>query len=124
MRVVDTSAWIEGIVRRAPGVVTRLPSRESCIVPTIVQLELAKWLTREADPAFTEAVLAYTSKCAVIDLTTSIALSAAEHARLYKLPTADAIIYATAIETAADLLTCDSHFENLPQVVYVPKVKA
>jgi predicted nucleic acid-binding protein len=123
MRVVDTSAWIEGIVRRASGVVTRLPSREDWVVPTIVQMELAKWLNRESDAAFTEAVLAYTSKCVVVDLTTSIALAAAEYSQLYKLPTADAIIYATAIETSSDLLTCDSHFENLPQVIYMLKVQ-
>jgi predicted nucleic acid-binding protein len=124
MRVVDTSAWIEGIVRRASGVVTRLPAREDWVVPTIVQMELAKWLNREADATFTEAVLAYTSKCFVVDLVTPIALSAAGYARLYKLPTADAIIYATAVETSSDLLTCDAHFENLPQVIYVPKIKA
>jgi predicted nucleic acid-binding protein len=124
MRVVDTSAWIEGIVLGASGIVTRLPSREDWIVPTIVQMELAKWLNREAEAAFTEAVLAYTSKCVVVDLTSLIALSAAEYTRLYKLPTADAIIYATAVETSSDLLTCDAHFENLPQVVYVPKIKA
>jgi predicted nucleic acid-binding protein len=124
MRVVDTSAWIEAIVRRASEIVTRLPSREDWVVPTIVQLELTKWLNREADDVFTEAILAYTSKCVVIELTTSFALSAAEYARLYKLPTADAIIYATAVESSSDLLTCDAHFENLPQVVYVPKTKA
>jgi predicted nucleic acid-binding protein len=91
MRVVDTSAWIEAIVRRASEIVTRLPSREDWVVPTIVQLELAKWLNREADDVFTEAILAYTSKCVVVELTTSVALSAAEYARLYKLSTADAI---------------------------------
>jgi len=124
MLVVDTSAWIEGIVRRASAVVTQLPSREAWVVPTIVQMELAKWLNREADAAFTETVLAYASKCIVVDLTSSIALSAAEYSRQYKLPTADAIIYATAVETSSDLLTCHSHFDHLPQVIYVPKITA
>jgi predicted nucleic acid-binding protein len=34
---------------------------------------------------------------------------------------ADAIIYATAILHAADLLTCDAHFASLPGVVYLAK---
>ncbi len=32
--------------------------------------------------------------------------------------TADAIIYATAQESNAELLTCDAHFEGLPGVIY------
>jgi PIN domain nuclease of toxin-antitoxin system len=39
----------------------------------------------------------------------------------HKLPMADAIIYATALQEYADLLTCDAHFEGLPGVVYVAK---
>jgi len=34
---------------------------------------------------------------------------------------ADAVIYATAIEHNADVLTCDAHFADLPGVVYFPK---
>jgi len=34
---------------------------------------------------------------------------------------ADAIIYATAIDNGADLLTCDAHFAKLPRVVYFAK---
>jgi predicted nucleic acid-binding protein len=34
---------------------------------------------------------------------------------------ADSIVYATAIERGADVLTCDAHFQGLPNIVYVPK---
>ena len=51
----------------------------------------------------------------------SIALSAAELCARYKLATADAIVYATALARGADLLTCDRHFEDLPYARYVPK---
>ncbi len=40
---------------------------------------------------------------------------------LDKLAMADAIIYATAIDSGADLLTCDAHFAELPRVVYQAK---
>jgi predicted nucleic acid-binding protein len=42
--------------------------------------------------------------------------------RKYKLATADAIVYATAIEYGADLLTCDAHFEKLPGVLLMRKI--
>jgi len=51
----------------------------------------------------------------------SIALRAADLHRQYKLATADAVVYATAREFGAELLTCDAHFENLPGVVLVKK---
>lgn len=38
-----------------------------------------------------------------------------------KLATADAIVYATALGYGADLLTCDRHFEKLPDVRFIPK---
>lgn len=38
-----------------------------------------------------------------------------------ELATADAVVYATALEYDADLLTCDAHFEGLPGVVLIRK---
>lgn len=123
MRVVDTSAWIEwltgGPLRET--LAAEMPSRSDCIVPTIVQLELAKWLVREAGEAQADQVIAYTQKCVVAPLDTAIALLAAELHRQYRLATADAVVYATARHFGADLLTCDAHFDNLPDVVLVRK---
>ena len=49
MRLVDTSAWIEFLTDSALGtaLASELPDRTQWLVPTMVQLELAKWLTRE-----------------------------------------------------------------------------
>lgn len=90
--------------------------RDACIVPTIVQLELSKWLTREVGEERADEVFAYTQKCVVVPLDTTIALLAAELHREHGLATADAIVYATARHQAAELLTCDAHFERLPGV--------
>jgi predicted nucleic acid-binding protein len=122
-RVVDTSAWVEYLTDSALGVRLRdeLPVRELSIVPTIVQLELAKWLTRELDEEAADQVIAYTQKCIVVPLGTDLALLAAEQHRVNKLATADAIVYATALQEQAELLTCDSHFEGLPGVVLLKK---
>jgi predicted nucleic acid-binding protein len=122
-RVIDTSAWIEWLTGSALGqkLGRRFPDKSRCIVPTIVQLELSKWLVREVGEERADQVIAYTQKCAVVPLDTTIALSAAELHRAHKFATADAIVYATAQHSQAELLTCDAHFEKLPGVVFFSK---
>lgn len=123
LRVVDTSAWIEWLTGSALGkkLGAAFPAQADCIVPTIVQLELSKWLVRELGEEPADVVIAYTQKCEVIALDTSIALLAADLHRQHKLATADAIVYATAQQQGADLLTCDAHFSALPGVAYFVK---
>ncbi|MBX3644310.1 MAG: type II toxin-antitoxin system VapC family toxin [Rubrivivax sp.] len=117
-RVVDTSAWIEWLTASALGqkLGKQFPDKAQCIVPTIVQLELSKWLVREVDEEAADQVIAFTQKCVVVPLDTPIALLAADLHRQHKLATADAIVYATAKHMGADLLTCDAHFEGLADV--------
>lgn len=123
MRLVDTSAWIEFLAGSPLGraIQAELPARNEWLVPTVVQMELARWLTREVGEDEANRTIAFTTTCAVIDLDTRIALSAAEFGALYRLAMADAIIYATAHAHGADVLTCDRHFEHLPNIRYLPK---
>jgi predicted nucleic acid-binding protein len=125
MRLVDTSAWIEWLIGSPTGVilVPEIPSPEDWLVPTIVQLELAKWLTREVGEDKADQVLAFTQTCEIAPLDTKTALLAAEMCRRHKLATADAIVYATALDHDVDLLTCDGHFDGLPGVSFIPKVE-
>lgn len=125
MRVVDTSVWIEWLIGGPlqKALMRAFPQRAQCVVPTIVQLELAKWLVREVGEEQADQAIAYTQKCVVAPLDTRIALHAADLHRQYKLATADAVVYATAIEYGADLLTCDAHFEHLPGVRLVRKIR-
>ncbi len=125
MRLIDTSAWIEWLIASPTGkaVASKIPARDEWLVPTIVQLELTKWLTREIGEDKSDQVIAFTQMCAVAPLDTKIALAAAEICRTRKLATADAIIYATALENEAELVTCDAHFEGLPGVTLIPKTR-
>ncbi|MFC7435550.1 type II toxin-antitoxin system VapC family toxin [Hydrogenophaga bisanensis] len=126
LRVVDTSAWIDWLVGSAVGrrLAKEIPEKSLCIVPTIVQLELSKWLWRELGEAQADQVIAYTLKCRVEPLDTATSLLAADMHRQHKLATADAIVYATAVKHGAELLTCDAHFKDLPGVVLLPKSAA
>lgn len=123
MRVVDTSAWIEWLTGSPLGkkLVKEFPDKPNCIVPTIVQLELSKWLVRELGDEQADQVIAYTQKCLVVPFDTTIALLAGDLHRQYKLATADAIVYATAQKHDAELLTCDEHFKGLPGAVLFAK---
>jgi predicted nucleic acid-binding protein len=123
LRVVDTSVWIEWLIGSALGKTLgqQFPDKSQCLVPTIVQLELSKWLVRELGEERADQVIAYTQKCVVVPLDTTIALLASDLHRKYKLATADAIVYATAQHRGAGLLTCDAHFEGLPGVTLFAK---
>jgi len=123
MRLIDTSAWIEWLIGSPTGVAVDalLPPQPEWLAPTIVQLELAKWLTRELGEDEADKVIAYSLLCEVAPLDSRIALSAADICARHKLATADAIVYATALDRGAELITCDAHFSGLAGVTLVPK---
>jgi len=125
MVLVDTSAWIEWLLGSTTSdkLAPHLPEQSDWLVPTMVQLELAKWLTREVGEDKADQVIAFTQVCQVVPLDTEIALAAAEACRTHKLAAADAIVFATARAKGALLLTCDKHFEGLPGVTLIEKTK-
>lgn len=121
MRVVDTSAWIEWLLGSSVGeaLQPQLPPAGEWLVPTIVQLELFKWYSRERSEEEAEWVIARSQRLIVVPLDDAIAVEAAKLCLDHKLSTSDAVIYATARLQDSDLLTCDAHFEGLPGVIYV-----
>lgn len=123
MRLIDSSAWIEWFINGllAEELGRLIPAQEDILVPTMVQHELRKWFLRERNEEVADEVIAFTELCAVVPLDTRLALEAAELARRHKLASADAIIYATARDYEAELVTCDAHFEGLDGTVYLAK---
>ncbi|WP_343629908.1 type II toxin-antitoxin system VapC family toxin [Roseateles sp.] len=124
--VVDTSAWIEWIADSDLGRLfsPRLARPEQCIVPKIVQLELSKWARRELSEEQHDRILQLMQRCQIELLDSETALLAASANAAYKLATADAVIYATALRLGVQVLTCDAHFKELPAVVFHPKCPA
>lgn len=57
----------------------------------------------------------------VVQLDPLLALAASRISMKYKLPMADAIIYATTLANAAEVWTTDNHFKGLPNVRYFEK---
>ena len=121
--LIDTCGWIEWLT---DGVLVDkyepyMLDIEAIIVPTSVQFELYKWAYRVKGKQSALEAIALTEQGKVIPLSTSIALLAANLSAEYKLSFADAIIYATAQNETAELITSDDHFENLPEVTYFKK---
>jgi predicted nucleic acid-binding protein len=123
MKLADTCIWIEAITDSALGksVKSLLKDTPNILVPTIVQYELRRWLLRVSNQELADKVIAITRACKTIDTTESIALYAAELGVQYKLHALDALIYATALNEKATLVTCDAHFKDLPYVEYIVK---
>jgi len=94
MVVLDSSVWIEWL--RDSGIASRIEltirDQDEMVVPTIVQLEVYKWLMRKKGRRQAEAFLAYSQQQVVLPLTTFLAVRAAEAHQQHKLATTDAVI--------------------------------
>lgn len=125
MNLVDSSFWIEYFVdgKNAKFIENVLNQTNELIVPTVVIAEVLKWVLREQNEQNAISALSVMKMGTVIDLTVDIAIKSAISSTKLKLAFADSIIYATAILHNATIYTMDSHFENLPQVVFKPKIK-
>ena len=116
--LVDSSGWLEYITgdEKADAFGDILQRDIQVLVPTIVLYEVLKILLLRAGRSEADAFLSEALRRKVVDLTDTIALAAASLSIDYKLPMADAIIYATARAHQAELVTSDAHFAGLPGV--------
>ena len=126
MKLVDTCIWIEFTSNTATGQTYERLLREpnKLMLSTMVVYELRKWLARHMEPEAADELMTLILTAHVVEPTSTIALQAAELSKTYKLHAMDALIYATALEHDAELVTCDAHFKDLPSVDYTPKVAA
>jgi uncharacterized protein len=125
MKLFDSCVWAEILAESETGKTyrQRLPEARQLLVSTLVLYEVSRWAARVMSSQKGDAVLATLLTGQVVEPTAAIALNAAELATKYRLHALDALIYATALEHNAELVTCDAHFKDLPQVDYTPKVK-
>jgi predicted nucleic acid-binding protein len=117
---VDSSGWVEylGNGPKADSFAKYLENPETLLLPTIVVYEVYKKMLREQSQTLAERFLsnAFDFQEREIPLDVSLAASAARVSLNANLPMADAIIYATAQEHQAQLITSDAHFKGLPGV--------
>lgn len=119
--LMDSSGWIEFFTwgPLAERYAAYLTPRYDIITPTIVLYEVYKKIKREKGE---EAALLFTGRLSatrVVQLTESIAYLAADFSMRHGLAMADAIVYATAKDQEADVVTGDADLKDLPGVVYI-----
>ena len=118
--VVDSTGWVEylGDGPKADAFARYLLDSERVFLPTIVVYEVYKKILRELGRALAEEFLsqAYSFHDREVVLDTALAALAARTSLEANLPMADAIIYASAQISRAELITSDAHFTGLPGV--------
>ena len=116
--VVDSSGWLEYITGDSKhDLFAPYFAEESRLrVPMIVLYEVRKVLLARASKNKADEFVATALQLHLVPVDSAIALSAAALSTNYKLPMADALIYASALDRKAALVTSDTHFQNLPNV--------
>lgn len=119
--VIDSSAWIEFCVGGplADRYATYLTPATQIVTPTVVLYEVYKKIKRERGEEAALVIVARLAATEVVPFTQAIALLAADVSIAHGLAMADAIVYATARDQAAQLVTGDADMKALPGVVYI-----
>ena len=123
MILIDSSGWLEYFTEGplANDYAHHLKHLNEIITPTIVLYEVYKIIKRSHSEEEALAAIAQMSKTRILPLTDTIALQAADISLNHHVAMADAIVYATAVNEAAKLITSDADLAPLPGVTYLKK---
>lgn len=123
MNVVDSSGWLEYFSGsdRAERYAAAIEDTDNLVVPVVCIYEVFKKICQAQGQAAAEIRMADLMKGQVVDLTASLAMSAALLSIAHHLPMADSLILATAREHQAILWTQDEHFKGLDGVQFIEK---
>ena len=123
LTVVDSSGWIEFFTDgpQADDFAPAIEASSQLIVPSLSLLEVFQWVLREHGESAAIQATALMQRGQVAELSAQLALEAAQLGLAHRLPMADSVILATARRHKARLLTLDSDFADLSDVVWIRK---
>jgi len=123
MNVVDSSGWLEYLANgpNAGFFSPAIQDPDRLVVPSISILEVFKRVLQQRSEQEALQAIAVMRLGQVVDLDTSIALSAAKLGLQLQLPLADSVILATARQYGAVVWTQDEDFKIVPGVRYTAK---
>jgi toxin FitB len=120
--VVDSSGWLEILVGGANArEFERVIETGRIIVPAISIFEVSKRALLLSSEKAAQRVEQHMRRFTVVDLTAERASAAARLSIQHKLPMADSLIYAAALEFQATLWTQDDDFARIKGVRYFSK---
>ena len=125
MNVVDSSAWLEYFADgpNAKHFAKLVEQPDDLLVPSITLLEVFKRVSQQRDESSALQYVSVMQQSKVVELDAALALRAAKLGLRHKLPLADSIVYATALQAGAKVWTQDADFKGLPDVHYWVKTQ-
>ena len=122
MNLVDTSGWLAWFFgsANADRFAPALEDSDQLVVSVVCLYEVFKKVLLVADESRALKAVGHMKLGRVVPLCEDLSLHAAQLSIAHRLPMADALIYATALQEPATLWTQDAHFDNLESVRYFP----
>jgi predicted nucleic acid-binding protein len=117
--VVDSSGWLEYLTEdaKAGSFASYLESGGPVVVPAMVLFEVYRHLAKHRGKALADRFAAQALQHQVVPMDEAIALAAANYGLQHRLSPANAIVYATARVCNTQLVTSNTHFRGLEDVV-------
>ena len=121
--LVDSWAWVgyfkgTELGKKAKDVIE---SGKKLLISAINISEVYHFLLKYRDKDAEKLINFMLKSSFIIALDTNIAIKAAKLKHIYKMGLTDAIVLATAEENNAEILTGDSDFKNMKNVIYMGK---
>jgi len=118
---VDSSGWLDYFASgpNADFFSDPIEDTEELLVPTISLYEVFKRILQQRGETEALKAVAFMQSGAILDLTSTIALHAANISNDLKIPMADSVMLASARENDAIFWTQDGDFEGLEGVRYI-----
>ncbi len=119
LSVVDSSGWLEYLTEdsKSSAFAEYLESESSVLIPSLVLFEVYRHLAKHRGNSVPDRFAVQALQHRVIPLDEAIALTAANFGLQHRLSPANAIVYATARVCHARLVTSNTHFRGLQDVV-------
>lgn len=118
--LIDSSVWVEffadGPRAKDFSKIIEKADKKNFFTPTIVLFEVFKKILIGLNEKTASKSIAFIlDNTSIIDLTSKTSIFAAQLSAERKIPMADSIILATAIEHNAKIFTADKHFRGMPE---------
>jgi len=123
VNVVDSSGWLEYFAGgpNANFFAKPIEATAELVVPTLSLYEVFKKIAQQRGEGDALQAVAVMQQGRVVELSSTLALSAAKVSMQLSIPMADSVILATARAADAVLWTQDADFATVPGVRYVVK---